>query len=295
MVAARLAVAIAAVALATEGSARMQTPSPEWLLTKAADAFNRNREQERFWNTTSRESWFVSDNRGFVLQRFPAVTVESVLRNDGSRCQAVIQWSDGVPAHLLGGQEDSRCRAVDASNSDKFDVGALFTGRRVQQKSGSPDLVLTVFEQGRRGRSQDPLLRCAAAIRATVVLDPLTYFPRRINGEVMDDGCDERLTAPPTYYGARPVSGPVSSTFGQGSTFRYEYEPQNRFNSDEAKFWLLTRWSYDQPMAWTLGETFIYWGRQVPYRSLTRGDRLIVNATITGQQFGVTSSVVIKK
>jgi len=293
---ARLTLALAAVVLTTQGFVRDQAPTPESLLARAAEAFNLNHEQEKFWNTTSSENWFVADNRGFVLQRFPGVTVESVLKKDGTRCNAVLQWGDGVPAHLLNGTEDSRCQAVDKSGSDKFEVAALLTGRRVERKGGtSPNIVLTVFEQGWRGRSRDPLLRCAAAIRATIVLDPLTSFPKRIDGEVMDDGCDERLAAPPTYYGARPLTGGVSSTFGKGSTFRYEYEQQNRFDAPDARFWLLTRWSYDQPMPWSLGETFIYWGRQVPYRSPMRGERLIVNATVTGQQFGVTSTVVIKK
>ena len=296
MVLTKLAIVVGAVALVAPPQGSTPLPTPEALLAKAAAAFEQNRQQDKFWNKTSRESWYVSDNRGFVVQRFPAVVTESVLRQDGTRCNAVVEWADAVPAYLRNGPEDSRCHAVDESTSEKFDVAALLANRRVQRKRGSSsNLELTVFEQSRRGRSNDPLLRCAAAIRANIRLDEATFFPLRLDGEVMDDGCDERLTAPPTYYGARPVMGPVSSTFRMGSTFRYEYQPQDRFGSADTKFWLLTHWSYDQPVNWTLGNILIYWGRQVPYRSPIHGDRLIVNVDVTGEQFGVTSKVVIKK
>jgi hypothetical protein len=111
----------------------------------------------------------------------------------------------------------------------------------------------------------------------------------------MDDGCDEDVPMPPTYYGKRKTTGRATGTFVKGSTFRYEYEPQSRFRETDETFWLLTRWSYDQPVSWNLGSTFIYWGRQIPYHSPMHGERLLVETAVTGQQFGVTSSVIIKK
>jgi hypothetical protein len=280
--------------LAAQAQARAN--SPQWLLAQAADAFGRNQRQEHSWTKSSREVWSVTDGRGRALQQFPTVTIESVVRNDGTRCNAVVAWSDGVPGHLLQAEEQTRCESVRDTASDKFDVAALLTDRLVKRESQSAAaIVLTVFPDVRRPRSPDLRIRCAAAIRATVVLDPATFFPRHIDGQVMDDGCDETAPPPPTYYGEPPAAGTVGSTFRKGSTFAYDYEEQkDRFSSASASFWLLARWRYDQRIDWRRGDALFYWGREVEFVAPSRGERLIVVAQVTAEQFGATSKIIIK-
>src|SRR5439155_14879271 len=130
-------------------------------LAQAAGTFDRNRGQGHFWNKTSHETWSATDSRGRILQQFPAVTVESVVRKDGTRCNAVVAWSDGVPAHLLRADEDARCASVGETESDKFEVVALFQNRQVRLESQSTQaIVLTVLADTRRPRPSDLRLRC---------------------------------------------------------------------------------------------------------------------------------------
>src|SRR5438034_382123 len=118
------AILVACLTLDAGPVALSQARTGQWLLAQAAETFDRNRGQEHFWNKTSHETWSATDSRGRILQQFPAVTVESVVRKDGTRCNAVVAWSDGVPAHMLRADEDARCASVGETESDKFEVAA---------------------------------------------------------------------------------------------------------------------------------------------------------------------------
>jgi hypothetical protein len=171
---------------------------PAALLAKVADAFDRNAERERYWTWTSKEIWQIADRTGKVLQQFPSVTIESAIKRDGTRCNAVVAWSDGVPPHLLHADTDSRCDATVSSDSVKFNVTELLKARDVKIASDSPGrIILAIAPDHERARSSDHQVSCAASIRATFLVDPTTFFPRRIEGEVTGDGCDQRSAGAP--------------------------------------------------------------------------------------------------
>jgi hypothetical protein len=111
----------------------------------------------------------------------------------------------------------------------------------------------------------------------------------------MGDGCDQKSPVPATYYGEAALNGEVADTFRKGSKFQLDFEPQkDRFDANAAPFWLLAHWRYDQPGSWTRGDTLIYWGREVQYRSRAQGQRLIVDCVATAEQFGSTSRLILK-
>ena len=74
------------------------------------------------------------DKAGAVVQKFPDVTIESVIRKDGRRCNAVLSWGDGVEPYQLHGEADARCSGEDPL-AVPFQVESLLRSQRV--KSGS--------------------------------------------------------------------------------------------------------------------------------------------------------------
>lgn len=263
------------------------------LQAKAAETFQRNQQMERYWTWTSTETWTVTYRSGKTLFQFPAVTLDSLIKQDGSRCNAVAAWSDKVKPHLSDSDADSRCRATDDQNSKKFDVVELLKASKVQLDANRRGITLTLFPNKDRQRDPDQLVRCAASIRATLLLDRADFFPRRIEGQVTGDGCDGRGSVPPTYYGEKQAHGITFDTFRKGSTFLLEYELQpDRFDGPNRRIWLLKHWTYNSPADWRAGDSLFYWGREITYTSRERGHRLRTESSTIAQQFGVQSRIV---
>ena len=81
-----------ALLLATSVAAQDATA----LLAKARTAFIENHERERFWNWTTISMRSIVDKNGAQLEELPSVTIDSPIRSDGKRCNAVLAWGDGV-------------------------------------------------------------------------------------------------------------------------------------------------------------------------------------------------------
>jgi len=70
------------------------------LLDKAVEAFRKNEPKQKNWNWQNIETRELVDRSGSAVQKFPAVTSESVIRGDGRRCNAVLTWGDGKKPYL---------------------------------------------------------------------------------------------------------------------------------------------------------------------------------------------------
>src|SRR4051812_44620604 len=77
------------------------------LLAKARAAYLENRDHARFWNWTSATTRTIFDKDDIVLQQLPSVTVESPIRSDGKRCNAVLSWGDGEKPYLADADADA--------------------------------------------------------------------------------------------------------------------------------------------------------------------------------------------
>src|SRR5947209_4749509 len=90
-----------------------QTSSVTGLIAKAQAAWQHNRAQVVYWNWTTTETRIVLDSSGRELQRLPDVSVESAIRSDGKRCNAVLSWGDGTAPYKLNEDADARCGSKD--------------------------------------------------------------------------------------------------------------------------------------------------------------------------------------
>ncbi len=64
---------------------------------------------------------------------------------------------------------------------------------------------ISILPDKAKQRSEDPAVRCAASIQATVRLDLGSFFPRTIEGKVVGDGCEQR-GAPLLQYGGQAIA-----------------------------------------------------------------------------------------
>src|SRR5277367_4695603 len=76
------------------------------LLAKARAAFVENQSQERYWIWTITTTRAILDKNGNTVERIPSVTIESPIRSDGKRCNAVVAWGDGVEPYLKNASAD---------------------------------------------------------------------------------------------------------------------------------------------------------------------------------------------
>lgn len=262
---------------------------PAALLAKAAEAFAANQDAARNWTWTARESKSVAGENGTLLQRFPAAQVQSFVRPDGVRCEAVTAWADGLAPNKLYVDPLTRC---DSRDEDDFDVADLLRGRAVRLETQTSEaVVLLIPADAALARSKNPRTRCAAAIEARITLEPNTLFPKRIDGRVVTNGC---LGAEPArvHFGAVKDASLVYSTIAPGSKFRLEYEFQpDRFGSTGKGYWLLKRSRYENRSSWVRGESCVYWGRSVPYQSRKKGAWLISEIEVLAREFGSSAKI----
>jgi hypothetical protein len=67
---------------------------------------------------------------GELLEKLPSVTVESPIRSDGKRCNALLAWGDGVEPYLANASAEERC-AVEKEAPETFRVDAFLESRQV--------------------------------------------------------------------------------------------------------------------------------------------------------------------
>ena len=260
------------------------------LLAKSVQAFRANEPKQTNWNWQTVESRELVDGSGKALQRFPAVTSESILRSDGRRCNAVTAWGDGRKPYLADADPDERCQAMNAIAPPFPPLGVLLSQRAKVTARTVDAITLAVDPDKSKTRDPNFDIRCGASIRATVKLDPSTFFPLRIEGEVTESGCDSTFTAVNHY--ETMTRGPMSSNFRKGSTFWVEWALQKDKTGDAGKnYWIASAQHYSQP--WNNEHRVLYyWGRQVPV--LREGRRLVKDLKTTAQEFVVGSELIFK-
>jgi len=264
-------------------------PDPEALrlLSKASAAFDANLARERHWNWTAQEKRELATRSGDIVQSLPSVTAESVIRTNGSRCNAVVAWSDGLKAFKVAADAEERCRAMDEFRGP-FEVKELLRGlqaKLVANWVGGAEI--SILPDKTRQRSSDPSVRCAASIEATVRLDLGSFFPRSIEGKVVGDGCEQRGTPLLQYGGASTVA--MRSTFRKGASFRMVFKLQkDKFGNDANSFWICASQHYLMPWDSDTG-VVAYWGRQVQVK--TGGHQLVKDIETRAHEFGAESAV----
>jgi hypothetical protein len=189
------------------------------LMAKAAAAYERNLRQEKHWNWYTTENRVVAGGDGRVLNRLPDVVVESVIRNDGRRCVAVSSWGDGVEPYALSADAETRCGDQEQMRSP-LRLESLLRSRRVKLLSRSADAITLAIQVNRALlHDSDQDVRCTASTQATVKLDPATWFPLHVEGEIVESGCEGKTT-PQLHYGQEHRQGPAQRLLRKGTSFR---------------------------------------------------------------------------
>ena len=262
------------------------------LLAKALAAFQGNSANQKHWNWKISETRALADKSGTTVHVFPSVTSESVIRSDGRRCNAVTAWGDGRPPYLKDADADERCQAYDALGTP-FDVAFLLKSVNAAIIRQTPSAItLSVLPDKSRLKSARFDERCAASIKAAIDLDPATLFPVRIEGEVVESGCDGQFI--PVLHDGSVSRQPVTSQFRKGATFRVTYALQrDKFDNPANSYWITVTQHYSQP--WNRESRLLYyWGREfrVPPNN---GARLVKDITTAAQEFGAGSTLRFDK
>ncbi|HXB71874.1 MAG TPA: hypothetical protein VNY05_26790 [Candidatus Acidoferrales bacterium] len=283
LTAACLLAAASHVALADEAAA---------MLAKAAEAYRSNQQRQEHWNWNIHETRKLLDKAGNALQTFPSVTSESIIRTGGKRCNAILAWGDGKTPYMVDADPDARCQAMDAIRPP-FQVEAVLRSSKVLQSPSAGGITLAISPDKSKLRDPDFDVRCAASIRATVRLEPATFFPVLLEGEVVESGCDLKSN-PVTQYTA-VQAGPASSTFRKSARFHMEYVLQkDRFQNPANSFWICARQEFDQP--WNSDAHYLYyWGRQLAVRNASAGHRFIKEIKTTAREFGAETQLRFDK
>jgi hypothetical protein len=262
------------------------------LLAKAAAAFEKNQQNEKHWNWNIVETRQLLNKSGVVLQSFPSVTSESVIRTNGRRCNALTAWGDGRQPYLKDADPDERCQAFNAI-STPFQVELLLksaTAKVLDQSASAIRISVLPDKSLRKAPTYE--VRCAASIKATIQLDPATYFPVRIEGEVAESGCDGEFQ--PVVHYETWTRQPMVSQFRKGASFHVAYALQkDKFDNPANGFWISTEQHYVQP--WNAdARVLYYWGRQVAV-TRTTGHQLVKDIKTTAQEFGAGSQLRFDK
>jgi hypothetical protein len=242
-------IAIALVPLLSAGASAQDAAKLKdaWaLLEKARAAFVENQKRDRYWNWTAVESRSILDKSGKVVEKIPSVTVDSPIRSDGKRCNAVLAWGDGREPYLVNATADERC-TVEKEIPGVFRIEALFESHHVKVESrDASSIVLAIGQDKELVSSGDPSERCAGSVEGKIQLDAATFFPKRIDVTVATNGCMQTRRTGVDHYGAESTSkspgdspaNPVFSGLLKGSVLQFEYEAQKDKTGDAAKdFW----------------------------------------------------------
>ena len=263
-------------------------PSAADLLAKALAAFQENQKQQDHWNWTTSETRAVVDKSGAVVQKFPDVTIESVIRKDGRRCNAVLSWGDGVEPYQLHGEADARCSGEDPL-AVPFQVESLLKSQRVKSgKQSETGIELIIEHDKARVHSAQPDVRCTASIHATLLLDPRTFFPMRIAGELVDTGC-EGETSQELRYGEPQPNRPLRRLLYKGTTFRLIYSLQaDRFSNPSDGYWITTETHWARPFAKNAAG-MVFANRRFDLKGGVPERVMLLDSHTTAQEFGAQS------
>lgn len=216
------------------------------MLAKARVAFIENRAQERYWIWTSVSTRSILDKAGKTLETLPSVSIESPIRTDGKRCSAVVAWGDGVEPYLKNASADERCK-VEEEVPAVIRMDDVLEAEHATLKARTSDEITLAIHPARRAReSADPAKRCADSIEGTIGLDPVTYFPKRVDLTVVTNGCERKATQLEEHYEGSTVK--AAGGYLKGTHLRYEYAfQQDKTGNASRNFWIAVRRSVQQP------------------------------------------------
>ncbi|HWZ33468.1 MAG TPA: hypothetical protein VNX18_19140 [Bryobacteraceae bacterium] len=258
-------------------------------LAKARSAFIENRAHERHWTWTTTTTRSIIDKHDNVLEQIPSVTVESPIRSDGKRCNAVLAWGDGREPYLANADADARC-TVEQEAQDSFRLDALLRSAHVKIRSRSPQAITLAIDADKGTKdSTDPVQRCTGSAQAIVQIDPATFYPKHIEVTFVESGCEQQVTVV-NHYDDRPISKALSA-FRKGSVLQLDYALQRaKAGNAENDFWICEhRHAVNQLRGNSRG--LILWGRQFELTSSGGDRRVVVDGTTVANELATESTL----
>jgi hypothetical protein len=276
-----------ALALLAALPAMAQNPTAADLLLKAQSAFEQNQERELHWNWNTSEDYTVLNSAHNLIQRLPSVTAESVIRIDGRRCNAVLEWGDGVPPYKLNESADVRCSGQDPVKPPLRVDSLLKFAHATLTATSADSYTLTIRHDKARLHDSEPEVRCTASVEATVKLDRATFFPIHLEGRLVDTGCEGESSSE-LHYGEEQLSRPSKRALFKGTTFRMEFAFQpDRYGHPENGYWICTEQYWSSPIAQAGG--VVYFNRRVALTPVVKSGFLVKEIHTQAQEFGVRS------
>jgi len=216
------------------------------LLAKARASFVANQAQERYWIWTSITTRSIVDQSGKTVDQFPAVTIESPIRSDGKRCNAVVAWGDGVEPYLKSAGADERCK-VEEEVQPVIRLEAVFESDRVGLTRRTDSEVTLALHPDKGFHNGDEAKRCAASLEGSIRLDPQTNFPRRIDFTVASGGCERKRALLEDHYAGSIVQ--AAGGYAKGTRVQIEYTlERDKTGHAPRDFWIATRRRVIQPL-----------------------------------------------
>jgi len=265
-----------------------QGPTAGELLAKARAALEENDRREPHWNWTTTESTTVLNGSGREQQRLPLVTVESVIRKDGRRCNAVLSWGDGTPPYKLNEDADARCSGQDPVAPPLSVRSLLNTGKASVLAPSGEYHQIAIHHDKARMRDARHEVRCAASVEGVIKLDRVTLFPVHVEGKLVDSGC-ESLSEEELHYGEEPLGKPIPRALFKGTTFRMEFSlQQDRYGNPANSYWISTAQHWNSPVGGA--GSVIFHNRKFALTPVLKSGFLVKDISTTAQEFGVQSS-----
>lgn len=208
------------------------------LLARARAAFVENQKRDRYWNWTTVENRWILDKGGKVIEQIPSVTVDSPIRSDGKRCNAVLAWGDGREPYLANASADERC-ALEQETPSLFRIEAVLESRQLKIESrDESSIALAIHQDKDLAVSADPVQRCIGSLEGTIQLDAATFFPKRIDVTVARNGCEQGKIAATDHYNGGAALKTVDG-YLKGTVLQFEYALQKDKTGNASKdFWI---------------------------------------------------------
>ncbi|HWC97742.1 MAG TPA: hypothetical protein VG456_13350 [Candidatus Sulfopaludibacter sp.] len=258
------------------------------LLAKAQIAFSENQRRDIHWNWTTTEVYLVLDAAEREKQRLPVVTVESVIRKDGRRCNAVLSWGDGVEPYQVNGDADARCAGQDPVEPPLRIASLLQSLKATVEPSSGDFYTVALHHDKARVHDERPEVRCTASVEATVRLDRTTLFPVHVEGKLVDSGC-EGVTTAALHYGDDATAERSQRALFKGTTFRMDFALQkDKYGHQENSYWISTDQHWSCPVG-RAAAVICYNRRFVLTAGIPKG-YLVKDIRTTAQEFGAQSS-----
>jgi hypothetical protein len=265
-----------------------QVPTAGELLAKARAALEENDKREPHWNWTSTEVTTVLNGSGRELQRLPVVTVESVIRKDGRRCNAVLSWGDGTPPYKVNEDADARCSGQDPVAPPLSVRSLLKSANATVLAASAESYQVAIHHDKARTHDAQHEVRCAASVEGVIKLDRATMFPVHVEGKLVDSGC-ESLSEEELHYGEEPLGRPIPRAMFKGTTFRMEFsQQQDRYGNPANSYWISTAQHWFSPVG--RAANVIFHNRKFALTPMLKSGFLVKDLQTTAQEFGVQSS-----